>query len=447
MNNEALATKLQPATAYREQFELLAGENLFGDGPLFLQRLRRDAIERFADLSFPTTAWEDWKHTNVKALADTDFQFPAPEPAVTATITPLLLDGCPRLVFQAGRLAPDLSNRADLPAGVTVANRGDAVDELPELLEEHFGHLAPWKEHPFVALNTACWIDLAVIHVDPDVIMERPIQVIHLTGKAERPTLTMPRILLVAGAGSRVTVLEHLIGAGPSPYWLNAVTEISAGPAARVEYALKQQGQTDGFHTATVAVRQERDSQVRLHALTTGGRLTRIDTSTRLDGPGAEATMGGLYLARGREHVDHHTRIDHVAPNCTSRENYKGILDDQGHGVFNGLVVVHPDAQQTDAAQSNRNLMLSDSAVINTNPQLEIYADDVRCGHGSTVGQLEEEALFYLRTRGLAVPDAQRLLIDGFAGEVLDLIDDPALRKYLQHTVSAWMAAGEPAHA
>ncbi len=157
--------------------------------------------------------------------------------------------------------------------------------------------------------------------------------------------------------------------------------------------------------------------------------------------------MGGLYLARDREHVDHHTRIDHVAPNCTSRENYKGILDDQGHGVFNGLVVVHPDAQQTDAAQSNRNLMLSDNAVINTNPQLEIYADDVRCGHGSTVGQLEEEALFYLRTRGLTVPDAQRLLMDGFAGEVLDLIADPALRNFSQHTVTAWMAAGEPGHA
>ncbi len=446
MTDKALATKLNPAIAYRERFELLAGENLFGDDPPFLQQLRRDAIERFADLGFPTTAWEDWRHTNVKALAEADFQFPAPEPVDTDNITPMLLDGCPSLVFQAGRLVPELSTRADLPAGVTVTNRADTGDELSKLLEEQFGQLAHWQEHPFVALNTAGWIDLAIIHVAPDVIMERPIQVIHLA-TAERPTLTLPRTLIMAGAGSRVTVLEHHIGGGPSSYWLNAVAEISAGPAALVEYALTQQGQTDGFHTATVAVRQERDSRVRLHALTTGGRLTRIDTSARLDGPGAEVTMGGIYLARGREHVDHHTRIDHVAPNCTSRENYKGIIDDQGHAVFNGLVVVHPDAQQTDAAQSNRNLMLSDNAVINTNPQLEIYADDVRCGHGSTVGQLEEEALFYLRTRGLTVPDAQRLLLDGFAGEVLDLIDDPALREFSQRIVTAWMAAGEPAHA
>ncbi len=439
-----IATKAErhSSAAYRDRFELLEKENFFPAAG-WMRRQRQAAIGRFVELGFPTTRWEQWRHTNVEPLAATEFAQPMVGQAASDAITPLLLDGRPYLVFVGGRLSPQFSSNDDLPPGVTVTGLEGAFNLAPQLLEEHLGRYAHWDDQPFAALNTAFWTDIAVIHLAPNVRLDRPVHLIHWVAPNGRPVLTAPRTLVVAETGSRVAVLEQFVNLEAGKSWSNAVTEIVAGPGAVVEYAQVHQGGPGSFQTTYAAVHQDADSRVRLHSLTTGGRLTRVDIAAKLAEPGAEAILGGLYLVRGREHVDHHTRIDHLAPRCTSRENYKGILDDEGRGVFNGLLVVHPGAQQTDAMQSNRNLMLSDSALVHTNPQLEIYADDVRCSHGSTVGQLEEEALFYLRSRGLAVPEAQRLLIDGFAGEVLALVNDPAVRDHLERLVQAGIKAGE----
>ncbi|MCH7938213.1 MAG: Fe-S cluster assembly protein SufD [Candidatus Marinimicrobia bacterium] len=428
--------------AYRDRFELLQKENFFPAAD-WMRQQRQAAISRFVELGFPTTRWEQWRHTNVAPLVATEFAQPMESQVALDAIAPLLLDGHPYLVFVGGSLSQELSSNDDLPSGVTLTGLEGAFDLAPGLLEEHLGRYALWDDQPFAALNTAFWTDIAVIHVAPNVILDRPIRVIHWATADGRPVMTSPRTLIIAETGSRVVVLEQFVNLEEGSSWFNAVTEIVAGPNAVVECVQVRQGGPGTFQTTFTAVHQAADSRVRLHSLTTGGRLTRVDISANLAEPGAELILGGLYLVRGREHVDHHTRIDHVAPHCTSRENYKGILDDEGQSVFNGLVVVHPDAQQTDAMQSNRNLMLSDNALVHTNPQLEIYANDVRCTHGSTVGQLEEEALFYLRTRGLAVPEAQRLLIDGFAEEVLALVNNPALRDSLERTVQAWITARE----
>ncbi len=442
MTELATTAERHSGAAYRDRFELLERENFF-PAASWMRRQRQAAISRFVELGFPTTRWEQWRHTNVEPLAATEFAQPMESRVASDAITPLLLDSRPYLVFVGGHLSPHLSSNDDLPPGVTVTGLEGAFNLAPQLLEEHLGRYAQLDDQPFAALNTAFWTDIAVIHVAPNVSLKQPIQVIHWAAPNDRPVLTSPRTLVVAETGSRVAVLEQYVNLDAGNSWSNAVTEIVAGPGAVVEYAQVHQGGPGSFQTTYAAVHQAADSQVRLHSLTTGGRLTRVDIATKLAEPGAAAILGGLYLVRGREHVDHHTRIDHVAPHCTSRENYKGILDEEGRGVFNGLVVVHPDAQQTDARQSNRNLMLSDSALVHTNPQLEIYADDVQCSHGSTVGQLEEEALFYLRSRGLAVPEAQRLLIDGFAGEVLALVNDPALKDNLERMVQAWIRAGK----
>lgn len=399
--------------------------------PAWLQRLREEGRARFAERGLPSTRLEEWKYTNVEPLAK--LELCAPEPVSVARGAMERVSGpdfgSGRSVFVNGRFDPELSAPGALPGDVRVESLARLAEEAPEWLERHLGHHLDLKAHPFAALNQAFLEDAAVLRVPPGTHVEAPIHLLFLSaGEAERPTAAHPRVLLVAEEGSRVTVVQDHVSTGPGARFTNAVTEVAAGPDAAVELVLLQRENDEGFHVSGLHTRQERDSRVRAHTLALGGSLVRNDACGLLADENAECGLFGLFLGTGRQVVDNHTLIDHSVPHCRSTELYKGVLGGRSRGVFRGRVIVRPDAQKTDASQSNPNLLLTDGAEIDTKPQLEIWADDVKCSHGSAIGRLEEEPLFYLRSRGLTEERAREMLTRGFAAEILDGLPVPALR-------------------
>jgi Fe-S cluster assembly protein SufD len=349
--------------------------------------IRKRAAERFEAHGFPTTREEEWRFTNVAPIAKSHFATEAPS--------------------------------------VSGHSLRTALERHPELIEEHLGHYATC-ENPFVALNTANFEDGAFLHIPANSVIEEPLW-IDFTAVPDRTT--HPRNLILVGANSQVRIVERYRGRGP--YFTNAVTEIVVGENSIVEHVKLEEESPDAFHVATIQVHQSRNSNFKSHNISLGGLLVRNDVNAVLS-TGCESTLNGLYLANGKQHVDNHTAIDHAAPHASSHELYKGILEGASSAVFNGKIFVRKDAQKTDAKQTNKNLVLSENSVINTKPELQILADDVRCTHGATVGQLDEEALFYLRARGINKTDARDLLIYAFARDVIDRIGIPAVREHLE---------------
>ncbi len=403
----------------------------------WLQRLRDAAIERFAGLGLPTTRHEDWKYTNVSALERRLFGVVADGTQISGLgndvaereLARHALDGTHRLVFVDGRYAPGLSHVASLPRGADVGSLADLVATRPEVAAELLDTDSEAEANGFAALNAAFWADGAYIDLAPGVAVDAPV---HLLFVATRMDLaSFPRIVVRAGAGAEATVIEHYAGSDDAVYLTDALTRIEAGAGARVTHAKVQQESQRGFHIAGIHTLQAADSRFASHSFAFGGQLARNDIATRLDGEGCAAKLAGLYVGSARQHHDHHTCIDHARPRGTSRELYKGVLDDASRAVFNGRVIVRPGAQRTDAQQSNHNLLLSDGAEVDTKPQLEIWADDVQCAHGATVGQLDAERLHYLRARGLDAATARGLLIHAFAADVLRDITHAGLRARL----------------
>ncbi len=409
--------------------------------PPWVHRLRRGAMARFAQMGLPTTRHEEWRFTDISALAETDFE-PAPTPTQLPAFEQIeaaglpRLDG-PRLLLINGRCCAELSSTAALPKVVTAAGLAERLHARPALVEPHLGRYADYRDHAFVALNTALFEDGLLLRVPPGAAVEQPIHLVHVATAAERPYVAHPRTLILVGRGARATIVESFVGLGENVYLTNAVTEIVLAEGAVLDHYRLQREGPGAFHVATIQAAQARESSFSSHLISLGSRLARTETNTRLDAEGCHAVLDGLYLARGRQHLDSRTQIDHARPHGTSRELYKGILADQARGVFNGKVLVHPRAQKTDARQTNQALLLSDSAQVNTKPQLEIFADDVRCTHGATVGRLDPEALFYLRSRGLALGAARRLLIFGFANEVVSRVRPEGLRRGLEGLLTA----------
>lgn len=392
--------------------------------------LRRRAMLRFMQAGFPTTRDEEWLFTDVRPIASRRF-LPAgdagtdparlPDRGAWLSLSPF------RIVFLNGRYLPELSSRA-FPAGVRVASLAERIGSDVTSVEGRIDSCAVSVATPFAALNTAFFADGALIEADAKAVAAEPIHVIFATDSA-RPVAVHPRLLVRAGERSRLTLVESHIGTGV--YFSNVVAEIDLAEGAVVEHVRLQDESPDAFHVAVTAVREARGSDYASHAIALGGRLSRHDLAVLLDGEGASCVANGLYLVDGARHVDNHTSIDHARPHCASLELYKGILDGNSSGVFNGKIGVRKDAQKSDARQTNRNLLLSEDAVINTKPQLEINADDVKCSHGATIGQLDDDALFYLRARGLSTGDARGLLIGGFAGEIPERIRCAPVRKAL----------------
>ena len=423
--------------AYCEAFEARA-EALPGAQLAWLSGLRRDAIGAFAERGFPTTRWEDWRTTNVTPISERTFplaEAASATPSSTSTLT--RLDDAHRLVFVDGHLAPELSNPGSLPKGARVCGLAEALDAVPERVEQVLGRSGDSKTDPFRALNTAFFADGLFLDLEPGVELERPVHALFLSSGSE--TLASPRVVIGLRENSRASVVEQYAALDGGVYLTNAVTDVSLDRGAALEHMKLQNESTDAFHIAALAADQEAGSRLGSYSISIGGRLSRFDIHTRLGAEQSSCKLVGLYLGRDAQLVDHHTWIDHAAPLTTSRELYKGILDHKARGVFCGHVHVRPDAQDIDAKQSNRNLMLSDEASVHAQPQLEIYADDVKCSHGNAIGQLDENALFYLRSRGIPLAAARSMLTWAFANEILAELPIAALRKDLEPFVHGWL--------
>jgi len=416
--------------AYRAELE----RRLAGRGPGWLDDLRRDGWSRFDATGLPTPDLENWKNTNVTALSTTTFVPPADDPRARPALSALagLRLGSTRLTFVDGRYAASQSERGRLPEGVFAGSLQEALREIPERLREHL--LArPEGEAEFRALNDALLVDGAVIVIPDGVAVDEPLQLVFAASGAA--TACHPRTLILAGKGSRATVVEVHCGAAGA-YLVNTVGDVSVGDGAQLDHVRIQEDSEAAWHISTRHSRQGRDSSLRTFGFDFGGKLVRHNLRAVLDGEGGHCEMYGLYLTHGTQHVDSHTTLDHARPHCDSRELYKGVLDGSSRSVFSGRIIVREDAQKTDAKQSNPNLLLSDRALAHTRPQLEIYADDVKCTHGATMGRLDEDSIFYLRSRGIGRAEARRMMVEAFALEVVEPVRNDALRDALSREVA-----------
>lgn len=412
--------------------------------PLWLRTLRQQGLAELSRQGFPTTRHEDWKYTDVAPIISRPF---APAGAGTkvalhARVEQLALPG-PRLVFVDGRLDSELSSLEGLFPGVTVKPLRDALREDAEVLEPILGRRARAEAHPFVALNLALLEEGAFIQVRAGAVAPSPVQLVFLSsGAGATPVLSSPRVVVVAGANSEAALVELYAGVEGGTSFTNAVTEVVLGENARLHH-YKLQAETDSaFHVASLHAEQGRDSRLASHAFSLGAALARNEVSSVFAGEGGECVLNGLYVGRGSQHLDNRTELDHAVPRCTSRELYKGVLDGRSRGTFHGRVLVREDAQRTDASQTNRNLLLSEEALVDTRPQLEILADDVKCAHGAAVGRLDEQSLFYLRARGIPKAEAERLLTYAFASEVVGAVSLEPLRARVEQMLAARLPGG-----
>ncbi len=419
---------------FRQQFAAFTADRREPDA---IARLRREGLDRFASLGWPTRQQEAWRLADLGALAQIDLQRPA-DALVDAGVLPTLDLPAHRLTFVNGRFAPGLSRLRELPGQALIASLGQALLTHPERIEPHLERLPGLSQHPFAALNTAFWEDGAFVYLPRTTVAETPLHLIfHATGD---DIAVYPRLLLVLEDGAQATVVVEYRGKGR---YLNApVAELQLGAGAVLHYHQVQEEASQAFHLGGVRVRQGRDSQANLHLVSFGGQLARTDLDTLLDGEGASCVLNGLILANDRQMGDYHVRVEHAQPHGSSEQLFKSVLDGQARSVFDGMIHVRPHAQKTDARQSNRNLLLSKQARANANPRLEILADDVKCGHGSTTGFLNPDALFYLRARGIPAEQARTLLVHAFANDSLNRIQLTPLRERLASSLADRLALG-----
>lgn len=395
-----------------------------------LHRLRQSAIERFAELGFPTPRQEDWRFTNVAPLTKVPFRRGGIDGASGVLGRANVQSSREGIVFVNGRCVVPFAD--GLPAGVLVLPLAKALKEHFSLVEPHLARLARFDEFAFTALNTAFFRDGAFVFIPKGVVVEKPIHLLFVASSGDAPAVAHPRNLIVAGENSQATIVESYLGQDGKEYFTNAVTEVSAAADSVIDHYKVQREGDAALHVATLQIHQDRGSNFRSHSIALGGSLVRNDINAVLGAEGCECTLNGLSMGSGRQLIDNHTRIDHAKPHCNSHELYKAILDGKSHGVFNGKIFVHPDAQKTDAKQTNQTLLLSADATIDTKPQLEIFADDVKCTHGATVGQLDEGMVFYLRSRGLGKAEARSLLTFAFANDIISRIKVGPVRRQLE---------------
>jgi Fe-S cluster assembly protein SufD len=427
-----------------------AEKKLAAETPSWLRSIRQAAIHRFAELGFPTTRQEEWRFTNVAPIAKVPFR-----PAGVADVSRAALSAATlghfslgqwerhQLVFINGHLSHELSSLGSLPEGVVVQGLGTVLKNDPEKAESYLARYAGFEEQAFVALNTAFIEDGAFVYIPKGTVIEAPIHLLFISTVNEQPTVSHPRNLIVAEANSQARIVESYAGLEGAVYFTNAVTEIVAGENAIIDHYKWQRESVRAFHVATLQVCQGRSANFSTHSISLGGALVRNDVNVVLDGEGCECALNGFYVVKDRQHVDNHTTIDHVKPHGSSRELYKGILDEQASGIFNGRIIVRPGAQKTDAKQTNKNLILSEDALVNTNPQLEIYADDVKCTHGATIGQLDADAIFYLRSRGIGLETARALLTYAFASDINSRIKIDPIRTELEKILLVRLPQGQ----
>lgn len=410
----------------------------------WLAGARDGAIHNFAEAGFPTPRTEAWKYTNLNRLARAEF-----DPLADISLpdlndwSALFVEGCDRIVIVNGRFDAGASAIGDLPNGVTVSPLSAAVEEIDPALEKDLAQIAPEEGAPLVALNTAFMRDGLVVRVANGVVLPRPVQVVHIVDGGTAAIAVHPRTLVIAGENSAVTVIETFVGGADTSYWTNAVSEIRVGRNASVSHIKRQSESVSAYHTALTQVRLDRDARFSSLALAVGALLSRNEVNVAFEGEGAECTLAGGALLRGRQHADSTTVADHGVPHTSSSQIFRNVLDDNSRSVFQGGVIVRPDAQKTDSAQSNRNLLLSAGAQADSKPELQIFADDVKCAHGATVGDLDEAAMFYLESRGIPPHQAKSLLIGAFVGEIFDGMPEGAVRAHIETAVADWMSGAK----
>lgn len=424
----------------REHLLALARGLQSSNGPL--ASLRRRGRERFAEVGFPTLRDEEWRFTSIAPVTKVLW---APAPAVDLpddAVAAVAIPGLDsfRLVFVNGRFSEKHSSLSGLPDGVWIGSLESALTKHGDLIKSHLGGYASMESHPFAALNGAFVRDGAFVLVHDDVVVPKPIELLFLT--SGNGVAAYPRNLIVGGANSEFSLAESYSATSDDEYLTVGITEVVAGPNARIDHYKLTRDSSRAFHFGITEVHQQRDSLFSSHSLTFGGRIVRNDVGTVLCAEGCTAILNGLYVTSDNQLVDNHTRIDHAKPHCESHELYKGILGGNSRGVFNGRIIVRPDAQKTNSKQTNKNLLLSKEALINTNPQLEIFADDVKCTHGATIGQLDADSLFYLRSRGIGTEESRAILTFAFANDLLERIKLPALRDELERQLYANEALG-----
>ena len=420
---------------YLSSFEAFE-RGLNGESKLPIHLIRKAAIARLAEMGFPTNKHEEWRFTNITPITKIQFR-PATKllsnTVALKTIEQFTLGGMKshRLVFVNGHCAPDLSSIMGLSDGIQVGSLASAIRSDGALLYNHIGRYIKGDENAFTALNTGFMQDGAFVNIPEGVVIEEPIHLLFVSTGRDASFVSTPRNLIIVGKNSQVSIVESYVSVAGVPYLTNTVTEIVASEHAVIEHDKFQDESLNAFHVGTTHFQQHAGSNIISNSIAIGGSIVRNNVTAVLGGEGIECTLNGLSLATGQQLVDNHTAIDHANPNCVSHELYKSILDGKSRGVFNGKIFVRKDAQKTDAKQTNKTLLLSDEATIDTKPQLEIFADDVKCTHGATVGQLDEEQVFYLRSRGMALDAARDILTFAFASDVISRIHIDPLREQL----------------
>jgi Fe-S cluster assembly protein SufD len=423
--------------AHQRQFEWFEQH---ASKPAWIFPLRKAGMARFAELGFPTLHHEDWRFTNLAPLVKLPFRpvFESFGDGLTKeTLAPLTFGHleATRLVFVNGHYIQALSSNSLAEDGLKIKSLAAALLEDSALLEKHLGRYAQDPGNPFSALNTAFFQDGGYIHITSGRVPGRPVHLIFVSTTSEPGTTVQPRNLIIVEKNSRATVIESYVSTTDSAYLTNAVTELVLEDGAALEHCKFQNESLSAFHLATIHAKLGRKSNLIAHSIATGARLSRNNIRTHLVAEGVECVLNGLYLTQDEQLADHHMIVEHAQPHCNSHEYYNGILDGRSKGVFHGRILVRQPAQKTDAKQTNKNLLLSDDATVDTKPQLEIYADDVKCTHGATIGQLNEESIFYLRARGIGAERAKHMLIHAFAGEIIDRIRYVPLREELDRVI------------
>ncbi len=416
-------------------------------GPDWLTDVRQQAAARFVELGLPTNKDEEWRYTPLREVLRPAYVPAEDAPAALSSddLKAFQFEGfdASLLTFVNGRYCPELS---DPPTDVTIAPLSEALKAHRGLLESELRRIAERDEDGFARLNSAVLEDGVFIHAPNGTACSRPIRLLHVAvpgAAGGRPFMTHPRNVVIAGEDAQLTLIERYVTIGEGVYLTNAVTQISAGDRAQVAHYLLEQESAEAFNINTLHLQQGTDSKVESHSVLLGGALVRNNVCPVLDGERADCLINGLYIGHGSQHLDNYMNVEHAKAHGDSRQFYKGILDDKSHGVFRGRIVVHVDAQKTDAKQTNANLLLADTAEVDTKPQLEIYADDVKCTHGATIGQIDNDAIFYLRSRGIDEADARAMMIFAFAGESLDRMSVEPIRDALTRELVRQLPRGE----
>lgn len=429
-------SKIESYLSGFEQFK----ENDQLNGVGHISELRQNAIDKFKELGFPTLRDEDWRFTNLTPISKGKFKLNGKESTVDASILDrFLIEGLDTylLVFVNGRFSSGLSSIQDVPEGVTISTLSDSANNNDKLLSLNIGKYLNFETEAFNALNTAFFEDGIFINVPDSVVVDKPVHAIYINHEDEQ-SIVNPRNLIILGKNSGLKVIEHYVSTSESSYLSNVVSEVYVGENSELEHYLLEFESKNAFNVSTLRVQQEKHSNIKSHSILFGGAIVRNNVHPVLAGEGSNSLINGLYMSNGRQHMDNFMRVEHASPHCDSRQIYNGVLDDKSRCVFHGRIIVHEGAVKTDAKQTNRNLLLTDTAQIDTKPQLEIYNDDVKCTHGATIGQMDENAIFYLQSRGIPKKEAKTIMVKGFTGESFSNMTVDPLREYLEKFADDW---------